>query len=70
MATQRVDVDTHSQIQPGVHGAVWESEEGATAVEYGIVAGATAVGLIVLGPWLAQAFVVFLNVVLDGVLGV
>ena len=44
-------------------------QDGSTAVEYGIIAGAVGVGLIVLGPWLAQAFVTFLDIVLDGMLG-
>lgn len=47
----------------------WGDETGATAVEYGLIAGATTVGLIVLGPWLADAFLLFLDAVLGGVLG-
>lgn len=47
----------------------WTDETGATAVEYGLVTMAVSVGLIVLGPFLAEAFVTFLDVVLDSVLG-
>ena len=46
----------------------WTDETGATAVEYSLVATATAVGLIVLGPWLVDVFGVFLDAVLSGIL--
>lgn len=45
-------------------------QEGATAVEYGLVAGLLGVGLVVVGPLLADAFVVFLDVVLSHIPGV
>ena len=48
----------------------WTDETGATAVEYGLVAGAVGVALVVMGPWLHQAFLVFFNIILDDMLKV
>lgn len=48
----------------------WHEEGGATAVEYGLLTGAVALGLVLVGPSLGEAFVSFLNLVLDHVLGV
>lgn len=48
----------------------WHQEGGATAVEYGLITGAVALGLVLVGPSLGEAFVSFLNLVLDHVLGV
>lgn len=47
----------------------WHEEGGATAVEYGLLTGAIALGLVLVGPSLGEAFVDFLNLVLDHVLG-
>ena len=45
-------------------------QEGATAVEYGILAAAVGIAFIVAGPLLLDAFTWFLDVVLDNTPGV
>lgn len=47
----------------------WSDQSGATAVEYGLVSVTVGLGLVVLGPWLAHAFVTFLDIVLTSILG-
>lgn len=44
-------------------------EDGATAVEYGIVAAAVGVVFVVAGPWLYDAFLALLDAILDGMVG-
>lgn len=52
-----------------MHSRNWRAQEGATAVEYGLVAVGAGVAFIVAGPLLAEAFTDLLGVVLDHVLG-
>ena len=47
----------------------WHEENGATAVEYGLIAGALGVVFVVAGPMLQDAFAFLLNVVLCDILG-
>lgn len=47
----------------------WTDETGATAVEYGLVTMAVGVAFIVAGPALWDAFLAFLGIVLDGMVG-
>lgn len=69
MAGGRPAPDTGVQRPGAAPVTTWTDETGATAVEYGLVTVAVSVGLIVLGPFLAEAFVTFLDVVLDNILG-
>lgn len=48
----------------------WAQESGATAVEYGLILVACGIVLVTVGPFLADAFITILNVVLDAILGV
>ena len=48
----------------------WSGETGATAVEYGLLAGAIGIVFVVGGPWLADAFLALLDVILDTTPGV
>lgn len=47
----------------------WHEEDGATAVEYGLIAGAVGVAFIVAGPALYEVFLDLLNTILDGMVG-
>lgn len=47
----------------------WQAQDGATAVEYGLVAAGAGIAFIVAGPLLAETFTDVLGVVLDHVLG-
>lgn len=44
-------------------------EEGATAVEYGVLVAAVGIALVVAGPYLWQVMVQVLGQVVDGMLG-
>ena len=44
-------------------------EEGATTVEYGLVAGLMGVVFVLAGPELYDAFLALLNDILDGMVG-
>ena len=43
-----------------------QAEEGATSVEYGILAGAVGIALVAAGPMLAEAFVSLLELIVGG----
>lgn len=47
---------------------MWRGEEGATAVEYGLVAAGVGIAFIIAGPALADAFTDLLGFVLEHVL--
>ncbi len=47
----------------------WRAHEGATSVEFGLVAAGVGIAFIVAGPFLAETFTDLLGVVLDHVLG-
>lgn len=47
-----------------------EDQDGATAVEYGLIAAAVGIAFIVAGPLLLDAFAWFLETVLDNTPGV
>ncbi len=47
----------------------WHAQDGATSVEFGLVAAGAGIAFIVAGPFLAEAFTDLLGVVLDHVLG-
>ena len=48
---------------------MWANEEGATAVEYGLVVAGVAMAAIVAAPGLQEAFTDLLKLVLDTLLG-
>ncbi len=52
-----------------MRGRRWDQEVGATAVEYGLVVAAVGTAFVVAGPMLWNAFLSFLTVVLDGMVG-
>lgn len=52
-----------------MRGRRWDQESGATAVEYGLVVAAVGTAFVFAGPLLWDAFLTFLNVVLDGMVG-
>lgn len=47
----------------------WQARDGATSVEFGLVAAGAGIAFIVAGPFLAETFTDLLGVVLDHVLG-
>lgn len=47
----------------------WTDETGATAVEYGLIAGAVGIAFVVAGPTLWRAMISLIGVILDGMVG-
>lgn len=45
---------------------MWRGEDGATAVEYGLIAAGVGLAFVLAGPALADAFLSLLNAILDG----
>lgn len=69
MVGGRPEVDTRDEKGRSVSDVSWGDEAGATAVEYGLIAGAVGIAFVVAGPSLWNAMLTLLDAILDGMVG-